>query len=326
MEDQLPFESELIARIDWLIRLRWLAVVGTGLAIGLGALWLPGSLAVIPLLGVTAVIALYNLLFHLYLRTLKIGPAGTVRLRHAIVFAYVQIVSDLLALAALIHFAGGAENPMASFFVFHVIIASILLQWATSYLMAGLAAVLFAAVAGLEYSGVLRHYHLPIFQVELYQEPLFVLASIGALTVTLFLAVYLTTSITTRLRQRDRELAESNATCQLRSGELEELNEQLLHLDRERTRFMLLVTHELRAPIGTIYSALELARAGYASPEATQEVLGRAQNRAAELLELISDLLDLTSVRGREGPSEEVSPDPTGRWSARSRGFCAGRS
>jgi len=38
-------------------------------------------------------------------------------------------------------------------------------------------------------------------------------------------------------------------------------------VDDERTRFMVLVTHELRAPISTIYSCLELALSGYAAPE-----------------------------------------------------------
>lgn len=308
MEDRLPFESELIARIDWLIRLRWLAVVGTVLAIGLGALWFPGTLAVAPLLGVTAVIALYNLLFSLYQRSLKSIPVGTVRLQHATVLAYVQIVMDLGALAVLLHFSGGVENPLALFFVFHVIIASILLRWEASFLMAGLASLLFVAVVVLEYAGVVDHYHLPITQAELYREPLYLFAASAALTLALFLAVYLTTSIAIRLRERGRDLLESNLTCQIWSQELEELNEQLRQVDNERTRFMVLVTHELRAPISTIYSALELARSGYASAEKTQEVLGRAQDRAAELLELISDLLNLTQVRERAVRLEDASP------------------
>jgi two-component system, OmpR family, phosphate regulon sensor histidine kinase PhoR len=57
------------------------------------------------------------------------------------------------------------------------------------------------------------------------------------------------------------------------------------------------VTHELRAPIATIYSALELVRGGYTSPEETEDMLGRAQKRASELLDLIRDLLDLSRLR-----------------------------
>lgn len=308
MEEQLPFEAELIARIGWLIWLRWLATIGTTLAILVGALLFPGVLPMVALLGVTAFIALYNLGFSLQLRTLRTEPSGAERLRHAAASAHAQIGLDLLALAALVHFTGGVENPLALFFVFHVIIASILLRPQISYLAASLAALLYAGTALLEYAGVLAHYHLPLVPAELYRDPLYLLAAAATLVLTLFLVAYLTTSISFRLRERDRELLESNLTCQVRSGELAELNEELRRLDAERTRFMVLVTHELRAPINTIYSALELARSGIASPEKTGEVLGRAQDRATDLLSLIGDLLDLSRVRGQTARPENVPP------------------
>jgi len=306
LRDWLPFEAELIARIDWLIRLRWLAVVGTAVTIIAGALVFPGSLALVPLLSVTALIGLYNLQFSLYLRTLKIGPAGAVRLRHTTLFAYVQIILDLLALAALIHFAGGVENPMAIFFVFHVIIASILLQRPVSYLVAGLASLLFAAIGGLEYAQVIPHHPLPMVGREVYREGLYLATSTTVLTVTLFLVAYLATSITGRLRKRDQELLESMQVSRANSEELQKLNEQLSRVDEERTRFMVLVTHELRAPVSTIYSCLELALSGYASPEKAREVLARAQNRATEMLGFITDLLSLTRIREQAVQREQV--------------------
>ncbi len=308
VEDRLPVEAELIARIGWLIRLRWFAVLGTSAAIGLAALWFPQSVAAGWLLAVTACIALYNLLFRVYLRTLHGSPSDSERFRHANLLAHAQIVLDLGALAALVHFSGGVENPMAFFFVFHVIIASTLLRRVVSFVMAGLAVLLMAAVAALEYYGAVAHYHLPFAPGELHREPLYLLLLFVALVTALFLSAYLTTSISARLRERDRELLDSNLTCQVRSGELAELNEQLQQLDTERTRFMVLVTHELRAPIATIYSALELARSGIATPEKVQDVLGRAQDRATELLQLIGDLLDLTKVREQGTRGEATEP------------------
>ncbi len=308
MEEQHPFESELISRIGWLIRLRWLAIAGMAFAIGLAGLLLPEALPLLPLLGVVSTIALYNLLFSLYLRSLRVGRSGEGRLLHATRFAYAQILLDLLALAVSVHLSGGVESPVASFFVFHVIIASILLSPTVSYVMAGLASLLFATVVGLEYAGVLPHHHLPFFLPESYQVPLVLLVAILTMTLTLFLVTYLTTSITRQLRARGRELLESNLTCQLRSEELEDLNRALQRIDQERTRFILLVTHELRAPINTIYSALELALLGYASPDKTREVLERAQRRVTELLHLISDLLDL--ARAREQTDRQVQVDP----------------
>jgi signal transduction histidine kinase len=308
VEENQPFESELIARIGWLIRLRWLAVLGMAFVIGLATLWLPNVLPLTSLLAVIAFISLYNVLFFLYLRSLRSGPSGAVRLKHATRFAYVQIALDLVALAAALHFAGGVENPMALFFVFHVIIASILLDRSVSFLMAGLASFLFLAVAGLEYAGVLPHYHLPIFEAELYQQPLYLVVSTATMTLTLFLVTYLSTSITVQLRARDRDLLQSNLTCQIRSAELESLNEQLQRIDKERTRFIVMVTHELRAPINTVYSALELALSGYAPAEKANEILARAQRRVTELLDLVGDLLNLAKVRQQTSQQIEATP------------------
>ena len=308
MTDRLSFDSELIARIGWLIKLRWLAVIGAVLGGSLAFLLLPLMPASLPFFAVTVGIGFYNLLFALYFRALKRGPAGRLRLRQAIPLAYFQIALDLLSLTALVHFTGGVESPLALFFVFHVIIASILLQPGVSYLVAALAAVLLCAVVGLEYSGLIGHYHLAILGVELYRETLYLGVYLGWLAITLFLVAYLTTSIAARLRERDQELVESNSTCQLRSQELAELNAQLQQIDAERTRFMVLVTHELRAPINTIYSALELALEGYASPEKTRAVLERAQHRASELLDLIRDLLDLARIREQTIHPEEATP------------------
>ena len=69
---------------------------------------------------------------------------------------------------------------------------------------------------------------------------------------------------------------------------------------------MVLVTHELRAPISTIYSCLELALSGYAAPDKAREVLARAQNRATEMLGFISDLLSLTRIREQAVQWEQV--------------------
>jgi len=297
VEAKPPIEAHLIGRNGWLIRLRWLAVGCSALAIALGGLLFPDSVAVGPLLAVVAAIALYDLQFSLYLRALRLAPPGEARLRQATHFAYAQVALDLIALAALLHFSGGIENPLVICFVLHVITASVLLQRRVSYLVAALASVLIASLAGLEYWGVLRHFHLPLFGVELYRHQLYLATSTAALTGTLFLVAYLATSMTTQLREQDRELQASIEISRVRGRELEEVNEQLRRTDSERTRFMVLVTHELRAPVSSIYSCLELALSGVASPEKAREVLERAQNRAKELLSFISDLLSLTRIR-----------------------------
>jgi signal transduction histidine kinase len=306
MQHQIPFEAELIQRIGWLIRLRWWAILGTSLALALAWVIYPGQISVVPLLFVTALIGFYNVQFLLQARTLQQGHPGAVRARHATQLAYAQIILDLIALAALLHFSGGAENPMAVFFVFHTIIASILLSRRVSFVMATLAACLFGGVVSLEYLGWLAHHHLPVLgELELYEEGPYLLVLVGIMTLTLWLAAYMTGSISAKLRERDRALVKSSQAIVEKSHELERANQRLRRIDAERTRFMLLVTHELRAPISTIHTCVEVALAGYASPEKVRDILERIKRRTGELVELVGDLLRLARTR-EEASRDEV--------------------
>jgi signal transduction histidine kinase len=307
MEEQFPLQAELIDRIDWLISLRWLAVVGTLLTIVVVNFYFPGLLLQGPLIATTAAIALYNLLFLFYARRLRAHESTALRLRQSTVFAYVQITLDLIALTTLLHFAGGAENPFAFFFVFHMIIASILLSLTASFLAALLASSLFAAMALLEYRGLIPHYNLAgLINPDLCRRETYVWASILVMTITLFLVVYMTSSISARLRARTNELLEVSRSHEAKSQELAELNIKLQKLDAARTKFMVTVTHELRAPVTTIYSCLDLVLGGYASREKERQVLERAQQRTTELLDLVKDLLELTGARQAGVQAEEA--------------------
>jgi signal transduction histidine kinase len=314
VESRIPAEAELIERIAWLIRLRWLAILGTGAALVFAWLLYPGKLSLLPLVVVTLIIALYNTQFFFYARALEQSHAGTARLRHATRFACIQIVLDLLALAALIHFSGGAENPMAVFFVFHTIIASILLPRGISFLMATMAALLFAAIVGFEYAGILPHHHPPFLEgVELNRLVPFLLAEVGVMALTLWLVAYMTSSISVKLRERDRELIQSHEATLAKSRALEGVNKRLRRTDAERTRFLMLVTHELRAPINTIHTCSELALSGASSPEMVRDILTRIKKRTVDLSELISDLLRLARAREEESQDEALGlVDPAG--------------
>jgi signal transduction histidine kinase len=68
---------------------------------------------------------------------------------------------------------------------------------------------------------------------------------------------------------------------------------------------MMLVSHELRAPLNTIYSVLDLATGGYAPPQKSLEMLLRAKRRVTEMLELINELLLLAKAREEQFKEEE---------------------
>jgi signal transduction histidine kinase len=293
-----PISEALHEHIDWLIRLRWLAVVGTLGAIVLADRRLPGVLPIVPLVAVVGFIALYNLIFYLYSAELRYFRGPGAKLRASPLFAHVQILLDLTSLTILLHYSGGVENPFAMYYVFHVVIASILLPPVASFAYAGLATLLYGGVALLEYAGLIPHVNLVgLVGPDRYRQETYLIAALFALGTTLFFAVALASTIASRLRRREQQLLEAGIAAARRAEEMAELNAKLRELDDFRNRFTMIVTHELRAPVAAIQSYIKLILEGFVPPEREQEILERAERRAWEQLSLISDLLELSKVK-----------------------------
>jgi signal transduction histidine kinase len=309
MNEQLPWRAEVIDRIEWLVQLRWFAVVGAFGAVTVADARLPGVLPLVHLYGLTGFIAIYNVFFYLYGHELRTWQDDAAKWHAATLLVHGQIVLDLLCLTLLLHYSGGAESPFATYYVLHITLASILLSPLASYVYAGLATLLYIVMILLEYVQAMGHVHLvSVFDPDLYRRETYLFAAAFALTTTLFFAVYLASSITSRLRQRETELYDARLALQARGEELLKANEQLQQLDQTKTRFLLTVTHELRAPVAAIQSYLDLILQGYTAPEKQRAVLQRSRVRTAELLDLIAELLQLARIRELDARRVETQP------------------
>ena len=120
MEDQLPYEAELIARIGWLIRLRWIAVGCIVLACLMGTYVFPVLPHALPIYVCAGLLLLCNVLY-LVTATKKGSRAG----RRDIMIGMVQVETDLVLLTAVLHFSGGVTNPFFMLYVVPIIIATI---------------------------------------------------------------------------------------------------------------------------------------------------------------------------------------------------------
>jgi signal transduction histidine kinase len=80
-------------------------------------------------------------------------------------------------------------------------------------------------------------------------------------------------------------------------------------LDEMKSKFVLMVTHELRSPVGVIRSLLRTMTGGYAGvlSEEQRDIVRRALHRADFLQALIDDLLDLAAGKNELGLKEERS-------------------
>ncbi len=148
--------------------------------------------------------------------------------------ARVQIICDLIILTLLIHFSGGAENPFLFFFVFHTILASILLERRESYIFAFTAILLFGTMIFLEYTGIAAHHCMLLHRnpftgiitvPELWKNVSYLSVTFFVFVTTLLISTYLTGSVATRLRERSRKLGA--------------LQEELLRVEKDKWRAVL---------------------------------------------------------------------------------------
>ncbi|MBT9148723.1 MAG: Alkaline phosphatase synthesis sensor protein PhoR [Dehalococcoidia bacterium] len=305
-------EEELRERAGWLIRFRWMVVLGAVfIVVVLNLLW-PGVLPVSSLLGTIAALGIGNILILLYFRHLH--SRGTLQQRY-INLLHLQFTLDLVALTVFLHFMGGLETPLFFFYLVYVLLASTMFPRATGFGYAGLASFLYFALLIGEWSGFIPHRNLVGFaDPTLFQQPVHIFATSFTLTVTAFLVAHFASRIVVRLRKRERELVEANLsceargqelmeanlTCETRGQELMELNAKLREVHKERSQFIRLVTHELRAPVAAIQSYLKLILKGYVPPEREREIIQKTERRALDQLALIGDLLELAKLDERK--------------------------
>lgn len=278
-------DRQLAKRVRWLINLRWLAVVGV-IGVTFFATDVFGiSLRRNAIYCIVVFLASYNLAMLVSLK--YIVRAKTTRANRIIkLLIDVQIALDLVALTALLHYSGGIESPFVLFYVFHMVIAGILLSTRESYLHATFAVVLFTLLLLLEYKQVLPHYFIIGFTGrDLHSTGIYVLGTVSAFAITVYLVVYMTSVITVRLKEQEQATREANV--------------QLKHKDRIKDEYVLRVTHDIKGHLAVIQSCLDVLanKLVGALNERQAEFVNSAHNRTRKLTRFVRALLRLTEMR-----------------------------
>jgi signal transduction histidine kinase len=224
-------------------------------------------------------------------------------IHQARVWGTVHLLSDLAAFTVLLHFTGGIENPFIFYFVLHIIGASIILHYTTVYLLATSVIAVVTLLVVLEYAGAIPHVNLAGFaSPTLYQEGSYVLAVLIVLGSALFAATYMATSVVGELRKSQRAVVSlSQRLLKKRTGELEQASAEIAKLEEEKNRFLRflgIAAHDLKAPLTAIQGFLWIMLGGYSGEisDKQRNMLERSTYRIKELLNLISDLLDIPRI------------------------------
>jgi signal transduction histidine kinase len=205
VKEQLFFRKEMMERVSWMIRLRWMAIAAgfSGCLVGYVAGW---PLPAVPVSLIFIFITVYNSLFFFIARRLPSLKPQSVQA--FTVLAHAQIALDLLALYAILYFTGGIQSPFLVFVLFHIILAGILLPpfscfvYSFLVLLAAAGLILIQKTAILPPQPLLFDSHLLFYALQL-RDPIF--SSIVFAAVVLITA-FLITSIKLSLRAKGREL------------------------------------------------------------------------------------------------------------------------
>lgn len=283
--EPVPEDIRLLKGAYWLTRLRWVAIICIPVCTYVSGSVLNIALRQVPLYAVATLLFVYNVAVLIMLDHVKrvdqhVSPRTVKRIIH------LQICADLILLTVLLHFSGGIENPLVFFFIFHMVIASILLSPRESYLQATFAVLLFGLLVLLEHKGFMTHYCLEGFVPHCLQESmLYVVGTFLVFTTGLYVAVYMANHIAIRLKHTEHAYREANVMLQEK--------------DRIKDEYVSRVTHDIKGHLATIQGCLAVVvdRMTGKLDDQEADLITRAHARSIKLTNFVRALLRLTQMR-----------------------------
>lgn len=115
-----------------------------------------------------------------------------------------------------------------------------------------------------------------------------------------------------RVLERTMDLEKANTELEKKIIEYEKLNEKLLQINNEKTKYLMHATHQLKAPFAAIQSYADLILDGYTGkiPRMTLDIIRKIKERCLLLTDAIKDMLELANLKSlvRENIKMELCP------------------
>jgi two-component system sensor histidine kinase RegB len=209
--------------LSWLLKLRWVAISGQAVAIGVADLGMGIELPLLLLLSILVVEIVSNIAATQWAaRRLEVAEGAIAAL----------MALDVLLLTIIIHVTGGPFNPFSSLYLVHIALAAVVLSAKYTWALSAFAFVAFGALFLLPHADHAVHH---ADQMRMHLRGMWV--AFG--TAALFIA-YFVTRVRRDLADRDVELARVRAAAQH--------SEKLASLATLAAG----AAHELASPLSTI--------------------------------------------------------------------------
>ncbi len=273
--------NQLLGARLYLYSLARFAVVGVIAAGALFAKYVVGveDLDIPHLLGVAAMLGMYNCAVFFMIRPLRDRERAEIAYSLLAGIMHATIMLDFVFLTLALWLVGGARSPFQAFYVFNVILASVLLTRLSAFLHTAFGYLLLALLIVGEW----REWIPPFNPVGATFGPDKI---DGRMVVTLLavdgllfaLSASILTSLTQVLRSGERELRDVNAALE--------------HLSAMRRDFLQMVLHDLKTPIVAVTQHLYNldAQLHERLSDVEQRWMDRCRVRLKDLSALLSDL------------------------------------
>jgi len=258
----------------WLARLRWVSTLSLAAFLLLINLVEVNSYPLLSIASIVIVLAISNTVFLLFLRK---SPPKYLASEENIVLA--QIAGDYVLLTGLVHFTGGLESPFTFFYVFHIIIASVIFEKKyPAFIIALFSVLLYSGLVLMEFWQIIPHFGNALRAFNAID----IAFSLSVFYVTVFASTYI--GVTLMMRHKKVK--------NLIFAQKEELEQS----EKEKMQFFRFVSHELKSPIIAVQSAINvvLEIMGKDLKQQAKDMLERGRKRTDQMIEILKDLVTIS--------------------------------
>lgn len=227
-------------------------------------------------------ILFYNVIIHITRKYVKceIGKFNKLHL------SFLQIVLDLSVLFILVYYTGGKDSPISMFFIFHMIIGSLILPNYLIYSICIMIIICFSTVAFLQHYGILSAHLIENLNISFTNESIFsVIVLIGVFSTIMLVSVIFTTILSRHLLTREHQLR--NTLVKLNEAEV------------SKQKYIIAIVHELKTPIAAATSFLDLILSSILGPVSNEvkDKIIKAKKRTTESIYMINNILQLSKIK-----------------------------
>lgn len=277
----------LINRNKWIIKLRYFVAICLAAFIVVTSRIIKLEISkeqFDSLLLISVLVLVYNIILNILIKTSLVkNDAERFNPMHV---SLLQILADSVSLAAVVYYTGGIESPFYIFFIFHMIIGSLILSSFVIYSVAFITVVCFYIASLMEYFAVIPHHKFGIFlSFPIYNQLDYVLLFATTFGVTMVVSVFFANSI---------------AHSHYISGQkLKAAYEKLKEAEAVKQKYTIGIVHEIKSPLSSVQSYHDLILEGYTGiiNPLTKEKLIRARARTDEAIQIINDVLSISKLK-----------------------------